>query len=101
MSRRDEDRGGPGSPGSDGVLDDGFAAGVAVLVAVPPEDAAGGVPLLLRCPLVVLEDLVDDAQEGVELGPRPGGRPAEPGRLGVGEDLGERVPVDLVLAAGG
>ena len=44
---------------------------------------------------------MDDGQEGVELGPRPGCRPAERGRLGVVEDLGQRVPVDFVLAAGG
>src|SRR5206468_4280776 len=73
---------------------------VAVLVAEPLEDAVGGVPLLLRGLPVILEDLMDDGQEGVELGPRPGGRP-EGGRLGVVEDLGQRVPVDLVLAAGG
>src|SRR3978361_2373064 len=81
--------------------DDGQAASAAVLVAEPLEDAVGRVPLLPGGLLVGLEDLVDDAQEGVELGPGPGGRAAVAGRLGVGEDLGERVPVEAVLAAGG
>ena len=44
---------------------------------------------------------MDDAQEGVELGPGPRGGAAVAGRLGVVEDLLERVPVDVVLAAGG
>ena len=38
----------------------GIAAAVAVLVAEPPEDLGGGVPLLGRGGLVVDEDLVDD-----------------------------------------
>ena len=88
-------------PGGDGLLDDGQAALVAVLVAEPLEDPAGGVPLLPGGLLVGLEDLVDDGQEGVELGPGPGGRAAVSGRLGVVEDLLERVPVDVELAADG
>ena len=44
---------------------------------------------------------MDDGQEGVELGPGPGRGAAVAGRLGVVEDLAERVPVDVVLAAGG
>jgi hypothetical protein len=43
-----------------GHLDDGDAAGLAVLIAKPPEDAAGGVPLLLRGFLIALEDLVGE-----------------------------------------
>src|SRR5262245_3701163 len=47
------------------------------------------------------EELVDDGQEGVELRLRAWCRAAIAGRLGVVEDLRERVPVDVVLAAGG
>ena len=101
VGQRDEDLGGAEPPGGDGLLHDGQAAAVAVLVAEPLEDAAGGVPLLPRGLLVVLEDLVDDGQERLELGPGSWGRAAVSGRLGVVEDLLERVPVDVVLAAGG
>ena len=40
VGQRDEDLGGPAPPGGDGLLDDGQAAGVAVLVAEPLEDPA-------------------------------------------------------------
>src|SRR5512135_2603288 len=82
-------------------LDGGQAAFVTVLVAEPLEDAAGGVPLLPRGLRVGLEDLVDDGQEGVELGPGPRCSAAVAGRLGVVEDLLERIPVDVELTAGG
>src|SRR5262249_56001008 len=95
VGQRDEDRGGGGPPGGDGLLDDRQAALVAVLVAESLEDASGGVALLPGGLPVVLEDLVDDGQEAVELGPGPRGRAAIAGRLGVLEDLGQRVPVDL------
>jgi hypothetical protein len=101
VGQRDEDLGAAQPPGGDGLLDDSQAASIGVLVAEPLEDADGGVPLLPGGLLVTLQDLVDDAQEGVELGPGPGGRAAVAGRLGVGEDLGERVPVEVVLTAGG
>ena len=101
MGQRDEDLGGPEPPGGDRLLDDGQAALVAVLVAEPLEDPAGGVPLLPGGLLVGLEDLVDDGQEGFELGLGPGDGPAVSGRLGVVEDLLERVPVDVELAADG
>jgi len=39
-----------------------------VLVAEPLEDPVGGVPLFLGSLLVGLEDLVDDREEGFELG---------------------------------
>jgi hypothetical protein len=71
-----------------------------VLVAKPLEDAAGGVPLLPRGFLVVLEDLVDDGQERIELGPGTWDRTAIARRFGVLEDLLESVPVDVVRAAG-
>ena len=63
VGQGDEDLGRAEPPGGDGLLDDGDAAGVTVLIAEPLEDAAGGVPLLPRGLLVVLEDLVDDRQE--------------------------------------
>ena len=101
VGQGDEDLGGGEPPGADGVLDDGQAARVAVLGLEPVEDPLGGVPLLLGCLLVVLEDLMDDGQEGIEdRGPlRLGAAVAR--RLGVVEDLLEGLPVDLVLAAGG
>ena len=64
------------------------------------EDAAGGVPLFPRGLLVVLEDLVDDGQERIELGPGAWDRTAIARRFGVLEDLLESVPVDAVRAAG-
>jgi hypothetical protein len=101
VGQRDEDLGGAKPPGADGVLDRGQPALVAVLVPQPLEDPLGGVPLLLGGLLVVLEDLVDDRQQGVEdRGPLRLGA-AITGRLGVVEDLLERLPVDLGLAAGG
>ena len=101
VGQRDEDLGAAAPPGPDGVLDDSRPASVAVLVAEPLEDPLGGMALLLRGLLVVVEDLVDDRQEGVELGPGWGGRAVVPGRLGVVEDLLKRVPVDVELAADG
>src|SRR5262249_56419504 len=85
----------------DGRLDDGQAASVAVLVAEPLEDAAGGVPLLPGGLFVALEDPVDDGQERIEFGPGARRRAAVAGRLGVVEDLLEGVPVDVILAASG
>jgi hypothetical protein len=72
-----------------------------VLGPEPVEDPLGGVPLLLGGLPVVLEDLMDDRQEGIEdRGTLGLGAPVS-GRLGVVEDLLEGLPVDLVLAAGG
>jgi hypothetical protein len=101
VGQRDEDLGAGAPPGADGVLDDGQTSGVAVLVAEPLEDAPGGVALLPGGLLVVLEDLVDDGEEGIELGPGSRGRAAVAGRLGMVEDLLEGVPVDVELAADG
>src|SRR5262249_4256930 len=101
VGQRDEDLGAAAPPGPDGVLDDGQSAPVAVLVAEPLEDPLGGMALLPGGLLVVVEDLVNDGEEGVELGPGSGGRALVPGRLGMVEDLLERVPVDLELAADG
>jgi hypothetical protein len=101
MGQRDEDLGGPEPLGGDGVLDDAQAALVAVLVAEPLEDPSGGMALLPGGLLVVLEDLVDEGQEGFELGPGSGDDAAVWRRLGVIEDLPEGIPVDVELAADG
>jgi hypothetical protein len=101
VGQRDEDLGAGAPPGGDGFLDDGLAARVAILVSEPLEDPAGRVPLLLRGSLVILEDLVDDGEEGVELGPGPRGGAAVARRLGMAQDLLKRVPVDVELAADG
>jgi hypothetical protein len=74
---------------------------VAVLVAEPFEDAAGGVPLLPGGLLVALEDPVDDGQERLELRPGAWGGAAVAGRLGVVKDPLEGIPVDIVLTASG
>ena len=50
---------------------------------------------------VVLEDLVDDGEERLELGLWPGSGSSVSGGLGVAQDLLERVPVDVELAADG
>jgi len=65
------------------------------------EDSLGGVPLLLRGLPVVLEDLVDDRQQGLEDGGLLGLGPPIAGQLGVVEDPLEGLSVNLVLAAGG
>jgi hypothetical protein len=96
VGQGDEDLGGAEPPGGDGFLDDSQAAGVAVLVAEPLEDAAGGVPLLPQGLLVALADLVDDGQERIELGPGVWDRAAVARRFGMLEDLLEGIPVDVV-----
>jgi hypothetical protein len=101
VGQRDEDLGVAAPPGADGVLDDGQAAGVAVLVAEPAVDPHGGVPLLPRGLCVVLEDLVDDRQQRPEHGGPPAFGASEGGGLGVGKDLLEGLVGDSVLAAGG
>ena len=83
VGQRDEDLGAGAPPGGDGLLDDGLPAGIAILVAEPLEDPLGGVPLLPGGLLVVLEDLVDDGEEGVELGPGAGRGPPIARRLGM------------------
>ena len=52
------------------VLDDGVSAAEAVLVSEPLEDALGRVALLLRDLMVIFQELVDDAGEGLSLGRR-------------------------------
>ena len=75
-------------------------AGEAVLVPQPLPDPAGRVPLLLRGLPVGVQDLADDGQERPEGRLGPGLPRPVPRRLLVGQDLLERQPVDLVLAAG-
>jgi hypothetical protein len=101
MGQGDEDLGGSEPPGSDRLLDDGQATGVAALVAEPLEDPAGGVPLLPGGLLVGLEDLVDDGEQGSELGLGSGCGPSVSRRLGVMEGLPEGIPVDVELSADG
>ena len=101
VDQGDENHDGTKPPGGNGFLDDGQAAGVAVLVAEPLEDAASRVPLLPRGLLVVLEELVDEGKERSEFGPGAWDRTAVAGRFSVLKELLERVPVDVVLAAGG
>jgi hypothetical protein len=78
---------------------DGAAAGVPVLVAEALVDPLGRVPLLLRGRAVGLQDVVDDGQERVQLGPATRLPQAERGRLGLPQDLLKGLPVDAVLAA--
>ena len=51
----------------DVVLDDGVSAVKAVLVPEALEDALGGVPLLLGDAVIIVQDVVDDAGEGLVL----------------------------------
>jgi len=99
VGQGDEDFGAGASPGGDGLLDDGQLAAIAVLVTEPLEDPPGGVTLLPGSLAVVLEDLVDDGEERLELGLWPGSGSSVSGGLGVVEDLPERIPVDVELAA--
>jgi hypothetical protein len=71
-----------------------------VLVTQPLEDPLGGVALLLRRGLIVLEDLVDHSEECSELGSRTLTRALLIARgLDVLEHLLQRVMTDLVLPA--
>ncbi len=64
MGQRDEQLPGPEAAFSYVVLDRGISAVEPVLVPEPLEDAPGRVTLLLRDPVVVFQDVVDDAGEG-------------------------------------
>ena len=97
VHQRDEDLAALEPQVADGLLDDGVAAPVA-LVAEPLVDPLGGVPLLPRGLLVVLEDLGDPVEVGAELGLGPGRVGAVAGRLAVPEDLLQRGPVHPGLA---
>jgi hypothetical protein len=68
------------------TLDLGIAAGIGVLIAEASMDLGGGVPLLVRCVLVVGENAIDDRFDRAEEGSLavPGRRD---GRLGMVEDM--------------
>ena len=51
------------------VLDRGVSAVESVLFPEPLKDAFGGVALLLGDAVILLQDLVDDAGIGLQLGP--------------------------------
>ena len=77
-----------------GLFDLGIAAGVAVLGLEALEDALGRVVLLFVDVLVVLEDLLDSAQEGPDLWLGPLLLHLVAGRLAVFEDFLQGLPVD-------
>jgi hypothetical protein len=101
VGQGDEDLDVTALPGRDGHLDDGQLALVTVLVAESLEDSLGGVPMLLRCLAIVLKDLLNDAQEGFELGLGPRCRAAVARRLGMPENFLERVPMNRKRTANG
>ena len=84
-------------PGSHRVLDYRLATLKAMLVSQPLEDSLGRMPLLLGCLTVLFQNLVDDRQERLQLPLRP--RLALPltGRLGMRQNLLQRVPTKVVL----
>ena len=80
-----------------GPLDLGDPAGVAVLVTEALEDPPRRVALLGWGTLVGFEDLVDDGQEGPELGLGPGVGHLVAGGLGVRQDLVQGLVADPVV----
>ena len=88
------------SPGTYRVLDDRVTTREAVLVTQPFPDPLGRVPLLARCLLICLQNLLDDRQKRLDL--RPGPRPslAISWRLLMRQNLLQRLPVQSVLLAG-
>ena len=80
------------------VLDCGVSAVEAVLIPQPLEDALGGVALLPGTPEVVLQDPVDDAGEGLQLGSSGRGLSPVARRHGVGQHLAHSVPVQAKLS---
>ena len=78
---------------SDVVLDRGVSAVETVLVPETLEDALGRVALLPGTPEVVLQDPVDDAGEGLQLGTPGRDLSPVPRRHGVGQHLAHGVPV--------
>jgi hypothetical protein len=101
VGQGDGDLGGPEPPGADGIIDNCQAALIVVLGLEPVEDPQGGVPLLLEGLLVVFENQEEDGKEGIENRCPLRLVAAVARRLGVLEDLAERLPVDVVLSAGG
>ena len=82
----------------DVVLDRGVSAVEPVLVLQPLEDALGRVSLLPGTPEVVLQDPVNDAGVGLQLGPLWRSLSPVPRRHGVGQHLAHRVPVQAKLS---
>ena len=78
---------------SDVVLDRGVSAVEPVLVPEPLEDALGGVALFLGASEVVLQDPVDDAGEGLQLGLSRRRLSAITRRGRIGQHLAHGVPV--------
>jgi hypothetical protein len=97
MQQGDEDLGLGLLVGGDGIADDAGAARVAVLVAQAFVDASCGVASLGRGEAVVVEDLVDDGQEGPQDGLGPWCGTAKGGRLGLGDDLLDGAEVEVVF----
>ena len=75
------------------VLDDRVAAREPVLLPQPVEDPLRRVPLLGRASLILLQDPVDDADVGIELGTCPRLAPPVARRHRAGQHLGHRPPV--------
>ena len=75
------------------VLDCGVSAVEPVLVPEPLEDALGRVALLPGTPEIVLQDPVDDAGVGLQLGLSRRRLPAITRRDRIGQHLAHRVPV--------
>ena len=75
------------------VLDSGVSAVEPVLVPEPLEDALGGVALFLGASEVVLQDPVDDAGEGLQLGLSRRRLSAITRRGRIGQHLAHGVPV--------
>jgi len=81
------------------VLDDRQLAVEVVFLDQPVVAPLGRVPLLARGLTVAFEPLVKDRQESLDLLRRLGLALAVSRRLGVLQDLDQRVPVDLKLTA--
>ena len=93
MSQRDEHLLGPEAAFPHVVLDYGVLALEPVLIPQPLEDAPGSVALLPGHAKVALQDRVDDAGEGLQLGAAGRILPPAARRDRVGGHLAHRVPV--------
>jgi hypothetical protein len=86
---------------TDRHLNLGIAAGVTVLVAQALEDAPGRVALLGRSLFVLSQDLIDGGQMGPDDGFPPGLGHLIAGRFSLGQDLGQGLMADPVVAQDG
>ena len=80
------------------VLDRGVSAVEPVLVPQALKDALGGVALLPETPEVVLQDPVDDAGKGLQLGTPGRSLPPVARRDRIGQHLAHGVPVQPELS---